>query len=173
MALKSANINMNLTPNNKNSPKEKRSFTFFRSRTLSSSSTDSNNGQSTSPRISPRTLLDKVRKRSQSDVKSQQSVDNISESNRILQYNLQQHYQQQQQQQQMLLKKANAQSAVNSGSGSMRKHLSQSISEENENVYNEFCTSSNPVEIDNISSSISPTSRLSVSNRITNIKSFF
>ncbi|CAF0727100.1 unnamed protein product [Brachionus calyciflorus] len=162
LALKSANINMNI--NSKNSPKEKRSFTFFRSRTLSSSSTDSNNGPSTSPRISPRSLLDKVRKRSQSDVKSQQSVDNLDNSQKNLQFNLQQQYQQQQQQQ-LLLKKSNGQL---NAPVPMRQRLSHSISEENENVYNEINTNNYtyPVENELLSASISPTRRLSLSINI-------
>ena len=75
-----------------NSPKEKRSFTFFRSRTLSGSSNESNSGgagggggqvipASTSPRLSPRSLFERVRKRSQSDAKSPSSVDTVSATN--------------------------------------------------------------------------------------------
>jgi hypothetical protein len=53
------------SPKSTNSPKEKRSFTFFRSRTLSGSSNESSGPSS--PRLSPRSLFDKVRKRSQPD----------------------------------------------------------------------------------------------------------
>lgn len=149
---------MNLSPSNRNSPKEKRSFTFFRSRTLSSSSNESNGGgggggsggggQSTSPRLSPRSIFDKVRKRSQSDAKSQTSVDQLSNNNsnnslNVHQHNLQLHLQQQLQeqllqQQQQLLKNKNIlpQQIVN---GLVRKHLSHSISEENdEAIHNEL-----------------------------------
>jgi hypothetical protein len=175
---KTQNLTMNLSPItvlNRNSPKEKRTFTFFRSRTLSSSSTESNGGgggsggnsyNSTglgppSPRLSPRTLFDKVRKRSQSDVKSQPSVDQIGLN--TFQHNLQMHLQQQLQeklllqqqeqfQQHLLLKKqmlnanANAQQSLPAPSNAIisvsinggRKHLNHSISEENdESIINE------------------------------------
>ncbi len=175
---KTPNLAMNLSPIsilNRSSPKEKRTFTFFRSRTLSSSSTESNsgggggggsggnsyNGQGVgppSPRLSPRTLLDKVRKRSQSDVKSQPSVDHVS----TLQHNLQMHLQQQLQekllmqqqeqfQQHLLLKRQMlnsnlSQAPIASSSNAIlsvsinggRKHLNHSISEENdESIINE------------------------------------
>lgn len=82
---------MSSSPSQRSSPKEKRSFTFFRSRTLSSSSNESTGGGgtnsggganlvSTSPRLSPRSIFDRVRKRSQSDAKSQQSVESLSSS---------------------------------------------------------------------------------------------
>jgi hypothetical protein len=177
---KTPNLTMNLSPItvlNRNSPKEKRTFTFFRSRTLSSSSTESNGGgggggggsggnsyNSTglgppSPRLSPRTLFDKVRKRSQSDVKSQPSVDQIGLN--TFQHNLQMHLQQQLQeklllqqqeqfQQHLLLKKqmlnANAQQSLPASSNAIisvsinggRKHLNHSISEEgDESIINE------------------------------------
>lgn len=148
---------MNLSPTQRNSPKEKRSFTFFRSRTLSSSSTDSNTGvPSTSPRLSPRSLFDKVRKRSQSDAKSQPSVDQISASagsnsnnynlnihQQNLQYNLQQQLLLQQQQQLLLSQQVRAESgprSVSSGT-SVRKHLSHSISEENDEAVRGDCYS--------------------------------
>lgn len=125
---------MSLNPN-KNSPKEKRPFTFFRSRTLSSSSADSSTGVSISPRISPRSLLDKVRKRSQSDAKSQQPiVDTITDKS--------------QQQQTYAKKPGNAASPLSIGPSSVRRHVSLSISEESEYKYD---------------NSISPTSRLKVS----------
>ncbi|RNA01427.1 5 -AMP-activated kinase subunit gamma-2 [Brachionus plicatilis] len=124
---------MNLPPN-KNSPKEKRSFTFFRSRTLSSSSADSTNGVSTSPRISPRSLLDKVRKRSQSDAKSQQpTVETISDKP---------------QQQQLLVKKLNGASPLSAGPSSTRRQVTLSISEESEYQFD---------------ASVSPTTRLKMS----------
>lgn len=136
LAFKTPSINMNLTPN-KNSPKEKRSFTFFRSRTLSSSSAESNNGLSTSPRISPRSLLDKVRKRSQSDAKSQQPiVETITDRSNP-------------QQQQVLIKKLNGASPLSIGPSSPRRHVSLSISEESELQFD---------------ASISPTTRLKVSD---------
>lgn len=118
MSFKTPNISMNLNPD-KNSPKEKRSFTFFRSRTLSSSSADSSTGLSISPRISPRSLLDKVRKRSQSDAKSQQPiVDTITEKSP---------------QQQFYAKKpGNGASPLSIGPSSTRRHVSLSISEESE-----------------------------------------
>lgn len=84
---------MNSSPNQRQSPKEKRTFTFFRSRTLSNSSnesagTSSTSGlasavapPSTSPRLSPRSIFDKVRKRSQSDVKSPPTLEQINASN--------------------------------------------------------------------------------------------
>lgn len=134
---------MNLSPTNRNSPKEKRTFTFFRSRTLSSSSTDSNGGQSTSPRISPRSLFDKVRKRSQSDVKTPPPIDpgpsgpNGSNQNIYQQQQQQQQQLHQQHQQLLLLKKS-----INGNS--VRKHLSHSISEENdEAISNEYINNSN------------------------------
>lgn len=153
--------------NQRNSPKDKKTFTFFRSRTLSSSSNESNGGgsggtsygssvgsgginiaihnlingnnngnsnnNSTSPRLSPRSLFEKVRKRSQSDVKSQSStehVNNINSNYTSLQEKLIQHHQQQLQQHQLLLKKQN--SLGPPSVGSCRKHLSHSISEEND-----------------------------------------
>ena len=73
---------MNISP----TPKEKRPFQFFRTRTLSSSSTESGstgggvsggsvtNIHTTSPRLS---IFDKVRKRSQSDAKSS-SIDHVN-----------------------------------------------------------------------------------------------
>ena len=177
---KTPNLAMNLSPISiirRNSPKEKRTFTFFRSRTLSSSSTESTGGGGgngsggnsytggngpPSPRLSPRTLFDKVRKRSQSDVKSQASVEQVGLN--TYQQNLQLHLQQQLQekllmqqqelmQQQMLLKRqlqppGNGLSSSSNGSGSNnnlavainggRKHLNHSISEENdESISNE------------------------------------
>lgn len=77
--------NINISP----IPKERRPFPFFRSRTLSSSSTGSNEGgvnvangsttnvAATSPRLSTRSILDKVRKRSNSDAKAS-TVDQIN-----------------------------------------------------------------------------------------------
>ena len=203
---KTPNLAMNLSPIsvlNRSSPKEKRTFTFFRSRTLSSSSTESNsggggggsgsggnsyNGQGVgppSPRLSPRTLFDKVRKRSQSDVKSQPSVDHVN----TFQHNLQMHLQQQLQeklfmqqqeqfQQHLLLKKqmlssnasqppivsSNAILSVTINGG--RKHMNHSISEENdESIINEEQDSlnqqsQNPLDI---LFALSPTNKLKVS----------
>jgi hypothetical protein len=62
------------------SPKEKKSFQFFRNRTMSNSSNESNTGNiatSTSPHVSPRSFFDRVRKRSQSDAKSPQFIDHV------------------------------------------------------------------------------------------------
>ena len=147
---------MSSSPSQKNSPKEKRSFTFFRTRTLSSSSNESTGGGggnsgggggilSTSPRLSPRSIFDRVRKRSQSDAKSQSSVDHVvgsyssnngsinnvnsihssSNSSSINSNNLS--VQQQQQQQN---KKSNGGPPIIGNI--IRKHLSHSISEEND-----------------------------------------
>ena len=159
LAVKSS-TNMNLSP----TPKEKRPFTFFRSRTLSSSSTESTGGGGSgggggggggstgggnvSPRISPRSIFDKVvRKRSQSDVKSSSSVEPISNLNQF-QHNLQQHLQQQLLQQQLLQQKMGSsepakqqqqqQKRINGQVVTVnRKHLSHSISEEKDEEYNE------------------------------------
>lgn len=160
------------------SPKEKRSFTFFRSRTLSNSSNDSSSGaaaaaaaaagmssspggptvpspssqSSTSPRLSPRTLFDKVRKRSQSDAKTPPTIDHVggqvygaggvvtpTGSNSSLRQQAQENAaifnnkkingaasgSPSEQYHQMLSK---------SRASSLRKHLSHSISEENDEV---------------------------------------
>jgi len=117
----------------RNSPKEKRGFTFFRSRTLSNSSNESSGGGggsgNGSPKVSPRSLFDRVRRRSQSD-KSQQSIDyvNNSSGNNTLPASL----------------------SVNKN-GIIRKHLSHSISEENDEVLNdEHSPSSNKMNISEI-----------------------
>jgi hypothetical protein len=173
----------------RNSPKDKKTFTFFRSRTLSSSSNESNgggsggtsygssvgsgginiaihnlisgnnignnnNGSSTSPRLSPRSLFEKVRKRSQSDVKSQTStehVNNINNNYTSLQEKLIQHHQQQMQQHQLLLKKQNSLGPPSVGSS--RKHLSHSISEENDD-YTDYIDPSKPIYYGSLSKSI-------------------
>jgi hypothetical protein len=147
---------MNTSPNQRNSPKEKRSFTFFRSRTLSASSNDSsnngavlasatvnnnnNNNGSTSPRLSPRSIFDRVRKRSQSDAVNSSGGNNKSPQNSIehinqqkFQENLQLHLQQQliiQQQKQLL--------EMNG------RKLTHSISEENDaDYYNDVNNNTN------------------------------
>ena len=83
MSIKSPN--MSLSPTNLKT--EKRGFQILRSRTLSSSSAGSNDGNVSggsqnsnfiSPKISPKSIFDRVRKRSQSDVKSSNSVDQIN-----------------------------------------------------------------------------------------------
>jgi hypothetical protein len=159
---------MNLSPTQRNSPKEKRTFTFFRSRTLSSSSNDSSSSvagsssastsaaaqSSTSPRLSPRLLFERVRKRSQSDAKSQTSVENLTSPSQsqpspngssangnngpIDQKALQLHLQQQLAKSKLKVpggSSAASNSASSSGSAS-RKHLSHSISEENDETIN-------------------------------------
>lgn len=110
----------------------------------------------TSPRLSPRSLFDKVRKRTQSDAsKSQSSSECINNINTnannnpnngytSLQQQLIQHHQQQlllqqqqQQQKESIKKQISCPPSVN---GSSRKHLSHSISEENDE-YNESSNS--------------------------------
>jgi hypothetical protein len=64
------------SPKNQASPKEKKSFNFFRARTLSTSSNEASSGPS-SPRLSPRTLFDKMKSKiTQSDSKSSSSASN-------------------------------------------------------------------------------------------------
>jgi hypothetical protein len=75
---------MNISP----TIKDRRPFQFFRSRTLSSSSTGSNEGSGVpntgsnsnmQPNVSPRmSILDRVRKRSQSDIKTPSTVDQVN-----------------------------------------------------------------------------------------------
>jgi hypothetical protein len=134
-------------------PKEKRSFQFFRTRTLSSSSTESggggggggggNNGGGTiSPRVSPRSIFDKVvRKRSQTDIKPSNSIEQINQ----LQLNLQMHLQQQLQQQQLQQQQAQVRKKIVNGHvvNVSRKHLSHSISEEKDEEANESMTELN------------------------------
>lgn len=144
---------MNISPQTK----EKRSFQFFRSRTLSSSSTESSSGVgsagaggsitnilTTSPRLSPhRSFFDKVRKRSNSDVKASNSIDQINGNLNQFQHNLQKHLQEQllKDQQQKLKKDeliSPKQRIINSLAVNInRKHLSHSISEECDDEYSE------------------------------------
>jgi len=74
--------------------KDRRPFQFFRTRTLSSSSTGSNEGSGaqnsgsnsniqSSPRIS---IFDRVRKKSQSDVKAPNTVDQLNGNSNINSY---------------------------------------------------------------------------------------
>lgn len=144
---------MNISPTQRNSPKEKRTFTFFRSRTLSSSSNDSNNGSnitavnnnnngSTSPRLSPRSLFDRVRKRSQSDALAassnkspQSSIEQINQQK--YQESLQLHLQQQlylSQQKQAILQQQQQQN----GFFSNGRKLNHSISEEKDESHCTF-----------------------------------
>jgi hypothetical protein len=119
----------------KASPKEKR-FTFFRSRTLSGSSNESSNGGPASPGLSPRSLLDKVRKRSSQNEKTsssnslkipsppqviiQQPKTNVSPNGHILS---------------STAPTASAAKAA-AQAQSLRKRLSHSISEENDDQLN-------------------------------------
>lgn len=120
----------------KASPKEKR-FTFFRSRTLSGSSNESaSNGGPVSPGLSPRSLFDKVRKRSSQhektsssnslkipsppQVKIQQPQTNVSTNGHILS---------------RTVPTASAAKAA-AQAQSLRKRLSHSISEENDDQLN-------------------------------------
>jgi len=134
-------INMNISPTQRNSPKEKRTFTFFRSRTLSNSSNDSSNGinnGSTSPRLSPRSLFDRVRKRSQSDALAsnnkspQSSLEQINQQK--YQENLQLHLQQQ-----LALQQQRQLSQPNGHYYHHHRKLNHSISEEKDTDYhNDF-----------------------------------
>ncbi len=142
MSIKPSTLNMSSSPSQiKNqSPKEKRTFSFFRSRTLSNSSSESTGGNANnpnalsnsggSPGISPRALFERVRKRSQSDAKSQNSVDAVhggsfkeTHSNNASPNGATNML--------YVTKKASSSSSSGVHGGSIiRKHLSHSISEE-------------------------------------------
>lgn len=104
------------SPKNHTSPKEKRSFSFFRTRTLSTSSNEASSGPS-SPRLSPRTLFDKVKNKiTQSDSKSSNtSGDNSNNTNG---------------------KKNSGPPIAPSAAKSTHKRLSHSISEEKDDYNN-------------------------------------
>lgn len=157
--LKSDSMSMKSPMNISPTPKEKKPFQFFRSRTLSSSSTESNGGNNlstgsnpstTSPRNSTRNFLDRVRKRSNSDVKASNSVDKIDGSLNQYHQSLQKHLQEQlfKDQQKLARKQATDDNQSPTAQVKMvngyavnisrqRPHLSHSISEECDDVNND------------------------------------
>jgi hypothetical protein len=125
---------------------------------LSNSSNESNGGGggsgNGSPKVSPRSLFDRVRRRSQSDAKSQQSIDyvNSSSGSNTLPASL----------------------SVNKN-GIIRKHLSHSISEENDEVLNdEHSPSPNKMNTSEIHDSGLQSSAISIPSPIKiKVSSFF
>lgn len=107
------------SPKSTNSPREKR-FTFFRSRTLSGSSNESSGPSS--PRLSPRSLFDKVRKRSSNDVKNAHNSPQSQPTASNLTVN------------ENGVKKTLGPPLTSNNGVSSRKRLSHSISEENDDT---------------------------------------
>lgn len=117
----------------KASPKEKR-FAFFRSRTLSGSSNESNGPSS--PRLSPRSLFDKVRKRNSSNNEKTSTSSSVTQSASGPQTNSK-----------TLTSAAPLAASAIAAAKSLRKRLSHSISEENDDQLNNEATSNSNTDL--------------------------